>query len=141
MAFLSRILFVAFERSHCFPFCRTLSRLVKTDQFRIYKVVQSSSDSPAKNDTFSGFIKLWKHSRQGHFRENLSPLILTVVKSVLRFGMADPIEESRAVNSDISARRLTPPASVRGMKDLDRSAFRREVQVLGLKVPVKAVAA
>lgn len=138
MALHSRILFVVFERSRLGGNFRTLSRLVKTDQFRIYKVAQTP-DNPAKSSPFAGFIKLWRNSRQGHFPENLFPLVSAVVKSVLRFGMADPIEESRAVNLEISAQKLTPPAAVRGMKGLDKSAFKREVQVLGLKVPVKAV--
>lgn len=140
MALHSRILFVAFERLRHGGNFRTLSRLVKTDQFRIYKVVHTPLDNPAKNGPFVGFIRLWKNSRQGLFRKNLFPLI-SAAKSILRFGMADPIEESRAVNLEISARKLTPPAAVRGMKSLDKSVFKREVQVLGLKVPVKAVGA
>lgn len=133
MALFRIILCGLFARTHYIRDCRSLSRIVKTDQFKIYKV----DDSSAYTAKLVG-LKLRYRSEQ--FKQKISATFSEVFRLLLPIRMYDFTDNCRSSDLDMKSRKLCPPAEVRGMKKLDRSAFARNIEVLGIKVPFNAVA-
>lgn len=120
-------------RTHYIRDCRSSSRIVKTDKFKIYKV----DDADAYTVKLAG-LRLRYRSEQ--FKQKISAAVSEVLRLLLPIRMSDFTDNCRTIDLDMKSRKLCPPAEVRGMKKLDRSAFTRNIEVLGLKVPFNAVA-
>lgn len=133
MALFRIILCGLIARTHYIRDCRSLSRIVKTDQFKIYKV-DDASPYTAK------LFGLRLRYRSKLIKQKISAAFFEVFRFLLPIKMSDFADNCRSGDLDIKSRKLCPPAEVRGMKKLDRSAFTRNIEVLGIKVPFNAVA-
>lgn len=133
MALCRIILCDLIARTHYIRDCRSLSRIVKTDQFKIYKVDDACAYS-------AKLVCSRLRYRSEKFQQKISAAFSKVFRLLLPIKMSDFNDNCRTGDLDMRSRRLCPPEEVRGMKKLDRSAFTRNIEVLGLKVPFNSVA-